>query len=1080
MNKLEWKIMVVDDDRSVHEATEFALGEETICGRGLRFLNAYSATQARSLLEVEQDVAVILLDVVMESTNAGLDLIKDIRALPNFCHTRLVIRTGQSGYAPEREVMRRYEIDDYRSKHELTYDHLLTMITGSIRTYAQSNEMQKLVNGLEEMAAGLPHFLSNASFESFGQEVMAQLSRITGIPNSGLLLIKPLSNQPEELTYNPTSPVLVKTGAYRQYRDASWGTLPEGVRQRATYYWNDEPKPENSNALALKIRPDVAFEINILMDNPTRIHSQPHHRLLEIFCKNVSLGFENLALFQNLTQLAATDMATGLPSKAKMFATIREAIREDRDDLVVALVELPEWDLIGSGISPEVADQALADLATWLQKRLPKSTFIARVGDNRLGLLLRGDESCWQRLYSEYQEELALNLNLGHLQIPVRPKVGLSSTSKLTHANAVIREAFLALTASKQNLGKPLTFFSPGMSAAVCRRLDLSRKLAFALEHQKGLSLVIQPIKHLGDSMLGGEVLARWQLPDQSMVPPSFFIPIAEATGQILQLGGYVFREACELVTELKTKLNFLPQLSLNISVHQLQWRGFVAEVEAVLEQTGADPNCIEIEITESTKIENVEQVVLAATRLRAMGFRIALDDFGTGFSSLTHLLAMPLDTIKMDYQVTSGIDKGERHFALARSIIQLAHDAGFSVTAEGVERESQENILRQMGCDKVQGFFFAKPMSKPAFQSFCQQHNESIQTNKKKLSLGRLTKNEPMKFMFIDEDSKFHQSFLLALEHLKSSIKVPEILHRHSFQKAKDYLDDRPLPTLIFVGLPMENPSKCLDFLHQLSLRSDFYQCQVILCYGSESNSLESLFDSQDFYLKIKKSNFIGVHLLDVIQHALRTREEAIQSHDSARQLAQYRRQLQFLQLSLDQHIEQEIKLKEKIEIDALTGISSRVVMEKALHNHFAGLARTKQKLAVFLIDIDYFKKYNDMYGHLAGDVCLRRIAQAIKGCCERNTDICARYGGEEFAIIAPFTDTSGAKVLAEKILLSVRSLAEPHFASPKKIVTVSVGVVVCLPRKQGKPWQIVAEADRALYVAKASGRDTFYLPPG
>lgn len=1082
MTEPVWKIFIIDNDASVHDATDFALSDEIVCGRPLEFHHAFSALEAIKKMETLSDVAVILLDVVMETPNAGLDLVSHIRSHPNYEHSLIVIRTGQPGLAPEKQVMRQYLIDDYCPKAELTTDHLLTKITGSIRAYQHRLNLAQKAQGLEKILESTSDLIKIQSSRHFAEGVLHLLAKLLDVALSGLLIIQ--TQNSESQGHSTKASVLAGSGKYANKTGAAFEDLGSSLVDKFSFFFKFGKHQFTQGTITLIIPVDEKKQVMVylekdLAEDPWEV-DEKH---LSMFAANIGLSIKNLSLIEKLQHLVQVDEGTGLPSKTKLYEKIQALLDEHSGQVAVASVELSEWDLISTGISPEAADRALASLAKWVKKHLPRESLIARVGDNRLGITLKGSGVDFQKLLPKQGQGVSIPVDMTESRLPIRPKIGWSSRESSTDVAQIWREAALALDESKFRTREHFVRYRDDLSQMANERLKISRTLSQAIHSGKQLNIEYQPVINLlTGHMTGAEALCRWKLQDGTTISPKSFIPIAEATGQILSLGRWVLEKVCQLSSEWAFVWEKPPILAVNVSVQQLQWSGFVRDVQQIVDQTGVDPSQIELEITESRQMEDTQYIGEILSELKSMGFRIALDDFGTGFASLTHLLLLPLDTIKIDYMVTDGIDRSDRHLILAKAIIQLAHDAGLTVVAEGVERESQEKILKQLGCDRVQGYFYAKPDSVEKCEELLAKADQAP-------SMDALLSEDPhqsptpatgqWEIMVIDNTSNVHDAIAFALEKKKIFGSPLSLIHEFSTKDALCYFKKNRLPAVIFLDLDIENSSAELNFLDEICQRSDYDQTQIVFFGAKNDHKAQTFLEGYDVYGFYNKNELSAYRLVEIITGALRARHKAFQRRHTVTVLKQHRRQLEILKARLAERMRTEADLRKELRADTLTGVASRALMEQELPEQWSQQIRSQTYLGFLIIDVDHFKKFNDSFGHLAGDQCLRRVAHAIKSSCLRTTDVCARYGGDEFAVIAPFTDPTGCEVLAEKILKAISEIQPGADKESPKQVTVSIGIASWRPTNDKSFLDLVEAADQALYKAKSEGRNRFVLAP-
>jgi EAL domain-containing protein (putative c-di-GMP-specific phosphodiesterase class I) len=267
-----------------------------------------------------------------------------------------------------------------------------------------------------------------------------------------------------------------------------------------------------------------------------------------------------------------------------------------------------------------------------------------------------------------------------------------------------------------------LHFFDPAMQTVVVERVALEMGLRKAIE---GNQLLLHYQAQVVDAgrVTGAEALVRWQHPERGMVSPAEFIPLAEETGLILPLGQWVLESACAQLAlwAIRPEMAHLT-VAVNVSAQEFRDPDFVLKVVAILNQTGANPNRLKLELTESLLVDNVEDVIEKMAALQAMGVGFSLDDFGTGYSSLSYLKRLPLDQLKIDQSFVRDILIDPNDAAIARTIVALAQSLGLGVIAEGVETEPQRAFLASSGCHAYQGYFFSRPLPVEGFEEFARR----------------------------------------------------------------------------------------------------------------------------------------------------------------------------------------------------------------------------------------------------------------------------------------------------------------------------------------------------------------------
>jgi predicted signal transduction protein with EAL and GGDEF domain len=298
---------------------------------------------------------------------------------------------------------------------------------------------------------------------------------------------------------------------------------------------------------------------------------------------------------------------------------------------------------------------------------------------------------------------------IGNHNIVIGASVGIAVIDRRAGGAAdIMRYADMALYRAKNEGRNRACIYDSVMDADLSNRKLIEHDLRRAIE-EDGLHLLYQPlVNNSGERMVGVEALCRWTHPERGIIPPSEFIPIAEHSGLIIELGAWVLRRAC-----LDGKA--WPNLTVAVNVSPLQFRRveFVEVVERILAETGFDPTRLELEVTESTLLGNVDTAEAAMLRLKALGVRLALDDFGTGYSSLLYLRRFPFDKLKIDSSFVRSIEKAADAAAIVHAVVSLGRGLGMKVTAEGVETAEQHLFLRAAGVHSMQGYRFGRPLTK-------------------------------------------------------------------------------------------------------------------------------------------------------------------------------------------------------------------------------------------------------------------------------------------------------------------------------------------------------------------------------
>ena len=716
-----WRILVVDDDQDVHEATEFALASIRILGRRLDILHAHSGKEALKLLASEDNIALVLLDVVMESEDAGLQTVDAIRNELMLVNTRIILRTGQPGHAPEAETIARYDINDYKTKSELTHSKLFTALTAAIRSYQQLQRLDASRAGLEKIVAASNHFIAEQGLQAFAEGVITQIAGLIGVSPEGLICAA------AEPTDMGTS--------YQEYRIiAAAGPYRHLIQHRLSEI--SDPHLLRNLSQALKNRHSIigaqdvtlyfrksATEGFAAFINASHPICEVDQHLLEIFCTNIALCAKNVDLVSALRQDAFFDRLIGLPNRTALIAELDERIaRQTLDDTLLALIDIDQFSTTNDILGHQYGDGLLKVVAKRLRTLLDPSIYIARLSADTFALL--GKRALISTM--QIQKCFALPFILEEVEHSISVSIGQVFIDQAYPSSAeILKDGYIALRRAKQQgMGQSITF-SRDIGAEARERAQLLRDLRRAFDSHQ-LYLAYQPqVDLLSGRVIGAEALLRWKLPDGRFIPPDQFIPIAEQSGLIVTLGTWLLQAALHALQRFRA-IGFPDlKMAVNISPVQLRQPGFRESILNALTQTGCSASCLELEITESVALGGLELAITTLTALRDSGVGIAIDDFGTGYSSLSYLEQLPANHLKIDRSFVSALPKGGHGARIARTIILLGHELGMRIIAEGVEDEAVATLLLELGCNEAQGYYYGRPMPETEFVAWLEQHKE-------------------------------------------------------------------------------------------------------------------------------------------------------------------------------------------------------------------------------------------------------------------------------------------------------------------------------------------------------------------
>ena len=425
---------------------------------------------------------------------------------------------------------------------------------------------------------------------------------------------------------------------------------------------------------------------------------------------------------KQLAYLSQHDALTGLPNRSMGRDHIQQAITNaTRRQLRVALlfVDLDNFKAVNDSMGHAMGDEFLKQVATRLAASVRKSDIVARHGGDEfvIGLTDIVNVEDVSTAASTVQASLGRSIFLGDTELSAACSIGIALfPDDGADYESLLREADIAMYQAKESGRNTCRFFDPAMNASIQSNLLLLANLRAALVRSEFV-LHYQPVVDLATgAMVGAEALVRWQQTPHTLVPPGDFIPAAEKSGLIVELGEWVLHEACRQMVAWQSagRENFV--MAVNLSPVQFRRGNIEAVVGAALRQSGLNPACLELEITESTLVQDTETFIASLQHLKALGVKISIDDFGTGYSNLSYLQRFAVDKLKIDQSFVRRLQGGAQDRAIVTAIIQMAKSLNLSTTAEGIEDDATRQILLDLGCVLGQGYFFAKPVPVATF----------------------------------------------------------------------------------------------------------------------------------------------------------------------------------------------------------------------------------------------------------------------------------------------------------------------------------------------------------------------------
>ncbi len=449
----------------------------------------------------------------------------------------------------------------------------------------------------------------------------------------------------------------------------------------------------------------------------SNLYAENGHQVIQCNIRDIT---ERKAAESRIAHEAFHDALTGLPNRKLFIEHLHQAIahteRHAEYMYAVLFLDLDRFKFVNDTLGHVIGDQFLGAIARKLEAIVRPEDIVARLGGDEFTILLSdiGHISDTTRVANRINHELSLPFKLGGHDVFTTASIGIAlSLYGYSETEEVLRDADTAMYRAKSLGGGRYEIFDASMHASVMTSLKLEADLRLAVAREE-LRLYYQPIVALEDNrIVGFEALVRWQHPERGLVLPDEFIPIAEETGLIMAIGHWVLNESCRQLRQWQDDFHgdLSMSVNVNLSCKEFSQANFSKQVGSILEQTGVSAGSLKLEITESTVMEEAEAATAMLGQLKDLGVKLHIDDFGTGYSSLSNLHYFHVDGLKIDRSFVGRMGPGAENSEIVQTIIQLAHNLGLEVTAEGVETAEQLSRLRALGCKYGQGYLFSKPV---------------------------------------------------------------------------------------------------------------------------------------------------------------------------------------------------------------------------------------------------------------------------------------------------------------------------------------------------------------------------------
>ena len=699
-----WQILIVDDDKEIHTVTQLALSDLSVFGRDLEFLHAYSGMEAKKLIQEYKDIAVILLDVVMESDDAGLKVARDIREEMKLDDVRIVLRTGQPGFAPEESVIKDYDINDYKTKTELTRGKLVATLISSIRSFQQIRTIKQHKSDLEYIIDAVNHIMAQHDVASFSQAVIKAISGFLDLCGEGVVCAEvPVDAASKD------KKIAIVVGASNTQQELIGQKLTDldngRIIQKVTDFFSTKEMliDEYDIVIPICIR---GYEAVVYLPGKGE-QIELDEQMLNIFISNIATAYASVNLMKELKYAAFRDWLTKLPNRTEFINLLDQYVTSKLEGDIVALIDIDQFSDINDGLGQDVGNLLLISVSERLQEELGDQTVIARIGADVFGVIGHDTEITPENIFRIFETPF----RAGEHSIPIKVTLGLCRKLQTSNSGLVIlKQANISLNRAKKSIQERHEYYLPEMEEQTTWRLGIIRQLRTDFESRR-LEVWYQPQLSFETGEVDGmEALLRWPVGDGDYISPATFIPLAEYSGLIVDIGAWVLERSLEDTKKLDDEGFPGLQVAVNVSMPQFRNLSFVDNVKETIMMSGLPPTQVELEITESLVMDDPKMVIDSLLKIKELGVKVAIDDFGTGFSSLSYLQQLPLDRIKVDRAFVSASDD-EQGAAIVETILHLGKKLKLNTLAEGIETPEQEAFLKSLGCDDAQGFYYAKPM---------------------------------------------------------------------------------------------------------------------------------------------------------------------------------------------------------------------------------------------------------------------------------------------------------------------------------------------------------------------------------
>lgn len=707
-----WHVLIVDDEKVVHDATTLALMHENIFGCPITLHHAYSAEEGFSELTTGPRFVVALIDVVMETKDAGLKLIQQIRE-NGYDDLRIIVRTGQPGYAPELSVLTTYDINDYRTKTELTKTKLVSVLISAIRSFQQIDTISSARRGLELIINAASDLLQQQNIEKFGNGVLTQITALLGGHTSGIVCV---ADNKENLMPTPDDyRIICSTGSFNDYRMKRLSEI-EDVRMHEHFHSALKEKiiTTDTGSIAMHISPYKGNNAFIYINCGFKL-SEDNIALLRLFGMNIFACFNNINLIKKLDNMAYKDHDTGFPNMNALKKELVVSLEQNRH---VALIMI-HFDGLGKMFSlfgSDIFNQVSNEIYLTLSRKLAGARIIARSTRGDFAALLDAED--YDKECVEALRFFPVKVNQSELRLTTTIATSSSCGGDCNPEELMQRVIFALILGKTEHRGY-LTEYNNSIASKLRERIAIQYHMRESfITELSPIEVFLQPkFDTVEKKFVGAEALSRWKM-NGAYISPGIFIPIIEESGLSVMLEDILLKSISEWQHERLSLGYPLIPVSMNLSMKDIPQKNYAEDLLGRTMELNLTPDMLEFEITEGVMMYNTEQAINELLQIKKAGYRIAFDDFGTGYSSLSYLNRLPVNILKIDRAFITPLNPLNARRSIVATIIAMAETIGLQVVAEGIETEEHSRALQFLGCNICQGFLFGKPVNIHEFNS--------------------------------------------------------------------------------------------------------------------------------------------------------------------------------------------------------------------------------------------------------------------------------------------------------------------------------------------------------------------------